>query len=87
MLLMLSVAFVGNAVRALQEADKIAVTPVVVEPGPAADLRGRADRHPPDPARASSPRLCCSLIYVLGMPLRVRLAAARGGPPPAGVTE
>ena len=48
MLLLLSVAFAGNAVRSLQEADVIAVDPDRRRLGAAADLPRRADRHPPD---------------------------------------
>ena len=50
-LLLLSVAFVGNAVRSLQEADLIAVNPIRGRLGAAAGVRRRADRHPSDDAR------------------------------------
>ena len=53
-----SVAFVGNAVRSLQEADLIAVDAGPRRLGAAAGVRRRADRHPPDragPRRAGRP--------------------------------
>ena len=52
-LLLLSVAFVGNAVRSLQEADLIAVTPDRRRLGAAARLRRRAHRASTRRARAS----------------------------------
>jgi high-affinity iron transporter len=84
-LLILSVAFVGNAVRSLQEADKIAVTPVSSSlarpPIFVAELTGI---HPTREGLIAQAVLL--LIYVLGclymfawLPLR-RTA-------PAGVTE
>ncbi len=52
LLLALSVAFVGNAVRSLQEGDWIGVTPVSGDWARLPDLPRRADRHPSDEGRA-----------------------------------
>ena len=76
-LLVLSVALVGNAVRALQEADKIAVTPVASSlarpPIYVAELTGI---HPTQQGLVV--QLILLLIYVFGSALRVRAGARRG---------
>ena len=82
-LLLLSVAFAGNAVRSLQEADMLAVTPVRGELGAAAGVRRRADRHPPHGAGPRRPGGAPG-VFVLGAAWVFAAAPRCGGgaPPP-----
>ena len=84
-LLLLSVTFAGNAVRSLQGADWVSITPVEAGLGAAAGLPRRADRHPPDARGADGAGWSCSTVYVLGAawvfaikPWRRRTAEAVG---------
>ena len=73
MLLLLSVAFAGNAVRSLQEADWIAGHADRGRLGAAPDLPRRADRHPPDARGHRACRLVLLAVYVGGRDVGVPL--------------
>ena len=80
-LLLMSVAFIGNAVFSLQEADFLAATPVDA-PAPAGVPR-RADRHPPDLAGPAHPGRRARDLRPR-RPLRVRVAAGAATAPRGG---